>query len=331
MTKYIGKRVLKTGLAVTLALIISMLLNIPSTFAAVVALIGLKESTHKTVRYGITLIYGSIIALILGLIILALFGSNPVSFGIGTILIIPLLVWLKLNDGLILSVVVLYHVIDSYALSLEKFFVFSLQEFSLLIIGVSVSVIVNLIFPQHYSDYIEKNLSYFNKYLSNQLNFLADKIANPTCVASSFSSLTKQRNNIRALIKHAELSKENSLLPQKKEYYDSLISQLEKQKRLTFIYEDMLKEANRLCETYQHSHTIAKALRILARIQRYPEHTTPSSYKRLSLSLTNLHDEFEKSKLPSNRKEFEDRASLYHIYLDILDYADQLFLLDFKA
>lgn len=324
----IGKRMLKTGIAVTLSLAISSLFNLESTFAAVVALIGLKETTQKTFRYSATLIYGSILSMIIGLIIVFLLGNNPLSFGIATIIIIAILVALKLNEGLILSVIVMYHVIENSPKEISDFLSFSIQEFSLIFIGISISLLINIVFPQKHNNYLEKNINELYVTMSDQLILLSEKILNPACNNQvNTSSLIKQRRNIKKLIDKAELSKENILNESKKEYYDSLIDKLVSLKKLLYLLEDMSKETNRLCETYNHSSIISKAFKILSRIQRYPEHTTPSSYKRLSLSLKHLHDEFEKSPLPTSRKEFEDRSALFHLYLSILEYADELFLL----
>lgn len=326
--KIIGKRILKTGIAVSLALIISSLLNLDSTFAAIVALIGLKETTQKTFRYSLTLIYGSIIALAIGLIIVLLLGNNPLSFGLGTIIIIALLVALRLNEGLILSVIVMYHVLENYPKEISEFLSFSIQELTLIIVGILVSVFVNVILPQKHDNYLEKNIEDLNVKLSDYLMQLADKIANPSCnSAVNISTLPSLKNNINKLIEKAQLSKENTLHENKKEQYDSIITKLTTLNKLIYMLEDMSKETNRLCENYDHSELISKALRVLARIQRFPENTSPSSYKRLSLSLKHLHDEFEWSPLPASRKEFEDRSSLYHLYLDIIEYADELFLL----
>lgn len=327
MKKYVGKRVLKTGIAVSLSFFISSLFGLESSFSAVVSLIGLKETTQKTFRYGATLIFGSILSLVTGLLIVFLLGSSPLSFGLGTIIMISLLVSLKLSEGLVLSIVVMYHVLDNYPRAIGEFFFFSINELSLILIGISISVAVNILFPQKHNDFLDRTIDNIYKTLSDHLMLLSDNIVNPSCNAVSPASLEKLRKSIKKLIEKAELSKENILHENKKEHYNALIQKLKTLKKLIYMLEDMSKEANRLCEKRNHSNTISKALRLLSRIQRFPEQTTPSSYQRLFLSLNHLHGKFEESPLPSSRKEFEDRSALYHLYLNIMEYADELFLI----
>ncbi len=327
MRKLVGKRVIKTGFAVSIALMISSLLGFDSTFAGVVSLIGLKETTKKSFQYGTTLIFGSFIALIIGLGLVHLTGNNPLAFGLGTIVTITLLVTFRLYDGLILSVIVMYHVLENFPTKWHDFFQFTFHEISVILIGIITSVGINFLFPQKHHRYLEKKIEEIYVQLSDHLSQIAKNISDPKRNNIETALLEKERKSIRKLIEKAEISNENIINEKEKEYYKGLSDKLKILKKLLFMLEDITRETNRLEKNYLHSETIAKAFTILKRIQRFPEQTSASTYKRLFYSLKHLHEEFKDSPLPESRIEFEDRSSLYHLYLHTMEYADELFLI----
>lgn len=143
----IGARVFKTGLAVTLSIIISSLLipdNSPS-LAAIAAI----TTTMPTVRRSFDMFKRRILANTIGgiiaVVMLYLIGSNPITIGVATIITIAILNAFNLSDVLSLAGITTIIVMLS---SNSNFVLIAIYRVLETIIGVIVSFFVNwLILP----------------------------------------------------------------------------------------------------------------------------------------------------------------------------------------
>ncbi|TCS82097.1 aromatic acid exporter family protein [Tepidibacillus fermentans] len=325
MKKFIGTRMLKTGIGVSFALLVSQLLQLNSTFAGVVTLIGMKETTKKSVQYGFTLFVGSILSLITGFIIENSVGVGPLTFGLGTILIIAILVAFHLIDGLILSVIVMYHTFDAFPMDFYEFLSFSARELLILTIGILVSIIVNLVAPQKYDSQLKEEIDHYYSVLSEYLFSIAKWIQKPTKeFPFSLNEIHQQRKFVKKLIEKAEIGMENYLLSSNKIQYEAFIVELKTIQKLISIIEDMIIEVKRISATRLQTYPVAQALELVAKIQLNPEKTTLSTYQRTKRVLDHLEEYFKSSPLPETRGEFVDRSSLHHLFLYLQDYLDVL-------
>lgn len=151
-----GARILKTGVAVTLALYITMLLNIePATFAAVAAVFAVQPSVYRSYRTILEQFQANIIGAIVAVVFTLAFGNEPFVIGIGAILIIAICLKLKIEKTISLAVVTLILIMESTS---GNFYLFALSRFSVIMIGVLCSFIVNLFFlpPKHETKLFQK-------------------------------------------------------------------------------------------------------------------------------------------------------------------------------
>lgn len=147
----IGARVLKTGLAITLSIYISMLL-IPENSAALAA-IAAVTTTAPSVKKSFEMFNQRILANVIGGVVAVgvqmTLGSTPISAGIGSILLITVLNTLKLADVLVLAVITLVAIMSSY--SNEPIYLSAIYRVLETFIGVAVSFLINmLIHPPKY-------------------------------------------------------------------------------------------------------------------------------------------------------------------------------------
>jgi len=328
MKKRIGTRILKTGAAVTLALLFVQLLGLESSFAGVVALIGIKPTTKKSLTYASTLLLGSILSIVIGILIGMYLGSGPISFGIATIVAISTLVAFRLTEGLILAVVVMYHVLEAFPMSINHVWSFSFQEILIVLIGIAASLITNMVAPQKFNQELQQSILDYYQLFYQYLTEITHTIRKP-----AISKLLRSndyhyhRQKLRQLIQQAELSKENSLTAKEQNQYDQYMDKLKRLQKLLTMIEDMSIELNRISNHYIYSEQVAKALDLTAKIQENPEKTTLSTYKSIFVLMDQLREYFNQSPLPESRQEFIDRSSLHHIFLYTNDYIDVLFLL----
>ncbi len=152
-----GARIFKTGIAVTLALYISLLLNLePATFAAVSAVFAVQPSVYRSFRTILEQIQANIIGAIVAIVFTLAFGNEPFVIGFGAILVIAISIKLKMEKTIPLAVVTLILIME-YSTE-GNFFLFALSRLSIIMIGVISSFAVNLLFlpPKHETKLFKK-------------------------------------------------------------------------------------------------------------------------------------------------------------------------------
>ncbi len=153
----IGKRTIKTGLAVTLALIISNLFNLESPFfAAIAAIIAMQTSISESITMSknriVATLIGAIIALVFSYFIP--FSNNPILIGLGVILIIYICIRLKSISALQLASMVFISIVLNQAEGNRLNYAFNRTLDT--IIGVVIGTLVNyFIFPHKIAEKVE--------------------------------------------------------------------------------------------------------------------------------------------------------------------------------
>jgi uncharacterized membrane protein YgaE (UPF0421/DUF939 family) len=135
---------LKTGIAVTLALYFSQWLHLSSpVIAAVAAIFAMQPSIYRSWRYFLDQIQtntlGAILALIAGLV----FSNDPIAVGLVCIIVIMICLKLKMGDTIGLTLVTVIVVMEA-----SGQWQFALMRFSLSLIGIISAFLINiLLFP----------------------------------------------------------------------------------------------------------------------------------------------------------------------------------------
>lgn len=155
-----GARILKTGIAVTLALYIAMLLNLePVTFAAVAAVFAVQPSVYRSYQTILEQFQANLIGAVVAIVFTLAFGNEPFVIGLGAIVIIAISIKLKMEKTIPLAVVTLILIMESSTTG--NFFLFALSRLAIIMIGVTCSFVVNLLFlpPKHETKLFEKIMS----------------------------------------------------------------------------------------------------------------------------------------------------------------------------
>lgn len=144
LKKFIGLRTLKTAFGAGLGIFLAHLLNLDyGVNTAIVVILSLQNTKRKSLNLAGVRILASIIALLLAKLVFTLFGFGPISFSIYLLLFIPVVVRLKLNEGLVPSSVLVSHLLASNSVSLGSLG----NEFAQMVIGASIALVLNLYIP----------------------------------------------------------------------------------------------------------------------------------------------------------------------------------------
>ncbi|WP_156855591.1 aromatic acid exporter family protein [Oceanobacillus sp. AG] len=146
----IGPRMLKTGIAVILTLVITSMLQLElELVAAIAAVLAMQPSIMRSFTYFKEVVIANSVAVIFSLIGIFLLGNHPLSVGAVVIISIAINVRLGLNKTVSLTVLTIITIMLQSADGINVPFI--INRVSLVVIGVVSAFIVNaLVFPPNH-------------------------------------------------------------------------------------------------------------------------------------------------------------------------------------
>lgn len=152
----VGARIFKTGIAVMITMFLCSLLHLePAFFGAVSAVINMQPSIFLTIQTAKEQILVHILGVTAGLAVGYLLGSNPISMGILTILIISLYIKINMQSGITMGMVAALFVLGSGS---EQFLPHALARTAVIFTGLCTAMLVNIFLwpPRHRERFNEK-------------------------------------------------------------------------------------------------------------------------------------------------------------------------------
>jgi uncharacterized membrane protein YgaE (UPF0421/DUF939 family) len=140
----LGARIIKTGIAIILALFVAEWLELPSpVFAGIAAVFAVQPTIYRSYLSIIEQIQANIIGAIIAVLFVLFFGNHVFFVGLGAIIAITIILKLKIENTIGLALVTLIAIMEAPN---ENFIQFALIRFSTIMLGVFSSFLVNLIF-----------------------------------------------------------------------------------------------------------------------------------------------------------------------------------------
>ena len=144
ITKYIGMRTIKTAIGAATAIFIAQLIGLNyGVNTAIVVILSLQNTKRKSLNLAGVRIASSAIALSIAWILFRVIGFNPVAFGLYLLFFIPIVVRFRLNEGLVPSSVLVTHLLASQSIAFSAL----VNEFSQMVIGATIALLLNLYIP----------------------------------------------------------------------------------------------------------------------------------------------------------------------------------------
>ncbi|WP_156290070.1 FUSC family protein [Oceanobacillus salinisoli] len=197
----IGPRMVKTGLAVALTLLVTGILDLElEIVAAIAAVLAMQPSIMRSFAYIKEVLVSNGVAVIFALLGTFLLGSHPLSVGAVVIISISINIRLGLNKTVSLTVLTIMAMMLASDNGIN--YIYIIERISLIAIGVISAFVVNvLVFPPNH----KKNLYHLIKDTSEKINFLMRVIPNNTM------SIPKQKEEDREIEK---------MITKAKDYYE---------------------------------------------------------------------------------------------------------------
>ncbi|MEF3305957.1 FUSC family protein [Paenibacillus sp. GYB003] len=137
-----GPRMLKTGIAVTLALYISVWLHFSSpVIAAVAALFAMQPSIYRSWRYVLEQVQTNTLGAAIAMLAGTFFTNEPIAVGVVCVLVIMICIKLKMDESIGLTLVTVVAVMEA-----SGQWDFALNRFLLSLIGIASAFVINIAF-----------------------------------------------------------------------------------------------------------------------------------------------------------------------------------------
>lgn len=302
----IGYRTIKTALGAALAIAIAQYLDLLFfSSAGIIAILCVQKTRQKSFQMSWERLLACLIGIIFAAGLFELIGYNPITIGILILLFIPTLVFLKLQSGIVTSCVIILHIYIYGYVSTALL----MNEILLIIIGIGSALLMNIYMPS-----VERKLIM----QQNQLERLYSKIFHELAVYIRYGDRNWAGNEITEasqLIKDAKdnaiKTMENKVLRHEDKYYQ-YFSMREKQLE---IIERMMPLLTAIEIQVEQGSMLGNFLEELSKAV-----TPGNTASRYIVMLETLRNKFSKMPLPSTRNEFEARASLRQLAIELEEY-----------
>ena len=138
-----GARILKTGIAITLALFLATVFQLPTAFAGISAIFAIQPTIYRSYLSIIEQIQANVIGAVFAIGAGLVFGSHPIIIGLTAIIVIAINLKLKAASTIPVALVTVIAILDS---SGENFIDVALIRFFTILLGILSAFIVNLVF-----------------------------------------------------------------------------------------------------------------------------------------------------------------------------------------
>lgn len=295
----IGLRTVKTALGVGLSVWLAELLHLNfSASAAIIAILCLERTKKRSIQTSLNRFFACVLGLGISSVFFSLLGYHFYVFTIYILLFIPLLVRLKIQSGFVTSVVIALHI---YMLkSVTKPII--INEIEIILIGIGVAILLNSYMPN-----LEKELKEIQEEIENRFKTILFQYG--AYIEKGDQKWDgKELLELDSLLNKAKeigLTKsENHMIVNKKDYYHYF----EMREKQFEILNRMLPVVSFLIDDVPQRQIFAEFLYQLSEDVK-SDNTADRHLKELETQRVKMKE----LELPKTRREFETRASLFHL------------------
>lgn len=294
----IGLRTVKTAISATLASIVAQSLGLLyPTSAGIIAILSVANTKKTSIYTGFYRLISLAIATVIAFICFSIIGFNAIAFGIYLLLFIPVAVYFKLSDGIVVSSVLVTHYWIENTLSWQII----QNEFLLMVIGVGFALVVNSYMPN-----IEQRLKEDQQLIEEMFREILTRMAEYLNQEQHEFQLISQCDELKSIIKKSEQwakeHTENQLVSPDYYYIEYFTMRKIQRSLLT----EMLTILQKISVESEQVTNIRQLLELTA--------ATFSKNNDGTLILTKIdsvYKEYKQKELPKSRAEFENRANLF--------------------
>lgn len=309
-TMKLGARIFKTGIAIILALFLADLFHIPTpVFTGIAAIFAIKPSIYRSYLTIVEQAQANVIGAIIAISFVLLFGNDLFFIGLGAVVTIAILLKLKLENTVSLTLVTLIVIMETPE---DQFIQFALIRFAAIMLGILSAFIVNFIFiPPKYETKLYYQISTVNEEILKWIRLSMYH-------ASEYPLLKKDISTIKERLE--KVNTFYSLYKEERQYFRK--NNIAKARRLV-IYRQMINTSQKAFEVLKVLHRTENL------ILQLPEKLQYQINERLDFLMATHEQQLQKfigkvpieSAIDTNRNLHMQRNELMNLFLrEIKDY-----------
>ena len=299
----------KIGFGVSLSIYIAELMNLQyATSAGIITLLTVLTTRRGTFRLSGQRVLTYIISAVVCWSVFRLAPSVWLGYGMFLFIMVWVTQWLGWKGTLSSNAVIGSH----FLITQDFTFRFILNEFSLIVIGITIAILLNLfhINSAHENGLIRRMRS-IEQTMQQILNELAGYLLREEKDNGVWEHLSRLEEKLEETIELAYEYHHNTF----QSYQDYYATYFEMRASQCRTLHNLHIEMSRIRQVPEQAKIVADFIQELAPYVK--EMNEPR--KQLN-SLHKLLEEFKKEPLPTTHEEFESRAELYHILMDLEEF-----------
>lgn len=295
------------AISATIALIIGNILGLQyATVGAVIAILSIQDTRKKALIISYKRIVACSIGILLSVILYSLLGNRPLIFGLFLIILIPLTSRLKVQEGMVPSVVLSTHFLVADNITIALIF----NEILLMIIGIGVAAIANIFMPsledkfKDDKEWIEEHYRIIISKMSKSLITHTVDIDEQKIINEVEKRLYESKETAYKIVNN-HFFKSSSYYT---DYINMRINQFDTIKRMRLHFQRFNIPVEQMNVMADFTLCVAENI------------SEMNDCKSLLRDLDILRNEFKKMELPKTREEFESRAQLLQFLNDMEEF-----------
>lgn len=305
--KYIYNLAFKMATSATIALIIGNALGLQyATVGAVIAILSIQDTRKKALIISYKRIIACSIGILLSVILYSVLGNRALIFGLFLIILIPLTSRLKVQEGMVPSVVLSTHFLVANNITITLIY----NEVLLMIIGIGVAAIANIFMPS-----LEDKFKEDKKWIEEHYRIIINKMSKSLITHTVDIDEQKLINEV-----------EQRLYESKETAYKIVNNQFFKSSSYYTDYINMrinqFDTIKRMRLHFQRFNIPVEQMNVMADFTLCVSENISemNDCKSLLIDLDIIRSEFKKMELPKTREEFESRAQLLQFLNDMEEF-----------
>ncbi|MDQ0875336.1 uncharacterized membrane protein YgaE (UPF0421/DUF939 family) [Paenibacillus sp. V4I3] len=303
-----GFRVLKTALAVVIAMYLAHVFEIKSPAAAgLLAILGIEVTKKKGIRSALHRIGASMLALLTGSLLFMVLGFHVWVVGIFILVVFPILHRLRITEGAVTGAVVMLHLFAYETAGWTAV----LNEMHLLLIGLGTATLINIAYMPKTDKAIEAHKQKIEALFSDIFVNMAKHLRDNTVVWDG-KELLEVSEEIDQGAGLAKRTMENTLIfggdPYLQVYFFMRGEQLESIHR-------MIDLVAQVYQTLPQGEWVAAILEDISQTVK-EDYYTGDAEKELQV----LDARYKQLPLPESREEFEVRSAILQLNRELMQY-----------
>lgn len=296
-------RTAKLAFVFIIATIISMVVQLENaTAAGIIGLLTILDTRTATLEKSWAYLVATLLAFIISSIFYTLIGFNVLTIGAYLVVFVPLAYKLEVH-----SVIAPVTVLVTHFLLVESIgWRWQINEFLLMVVGVSVALVINLWMPSQ-----DKTIEQLKQAIESQMRkilaMMAHRLTHPEIIHADVKNQLSILDKTLGQFEQLSLLDYDNQLFSKNPYYIVYYQMRREQYHLLKQMETVLPQI----ELKMEYNTILSSIFV----QTAAELDEQNTGQVLLENIAHLFNVFRKSELPTTRKEFENRAVLYQLLL----------------